>query len=314
MPDYPRACHHLPLEQLKELEEQLKHLTEKGYIVPSNAPTPASAFLAKKKDASLRVVIDYRALNAITIKTEYPLPRISDLLDRIGTARWFSTLDLQSGYHQVAIPPEDQWKTACRTRYGVYNFVVMPFGLAGAPGTFQRLMQEVFIEELDELITVYLGDVLVYSKIWPDHVQHLSKTFEKLRQHGPMLKRKKWCFAKERVTYLGFVIGAQGIRPNPQKARTIMEWPEALENRQQIRAFLRMVGYHRRLIPNFIVGLPTTSAATRRRAQHLVSTTHPSRARAEGEVSNSSPGKTLRSDPPRRDKNRREQVRDRGST
>lgn len=132
----------------------------------------------------------------------------------------------------------------------MYSFVVMPFGLAGAPGTFQWLTQEVFMEELGEFITVYLDDVLVYSKTWQEHVQRSTKTFEQLRQHGLMLKRKKCCFARERVTYLVFVVGARGIRPDPEKTRTILEWPEILSNRQQTRAFLGMVGYYRRLIPN----------------------------------------------------------------
>lgn len=129
--------------------------------------------------------------------------------------------------------------------------MVLPPGLAASPGTFQRLMQEVFMEELDEFITIYLKDVLVFSRTWSEHVRHLRTTFEKVRKHQLHLKQK-CCLAQTAVTYLGFKVGPERIGPDPNEAKVIKDWPEVLSNRQQVRAFLGMVGYYGRMIPNFI--------------------------------------------------------------
>ncbi|PHJ15615.1 retrotransposon ty3-gypsy subclass, partial [Cystoisospora suis] len=177
------------------------------------------------------MVIDYRALNGITIKDDYPLPRIGDIINRLGQAKWFSKLDLQSGYHQVEVAEEEQWKMAFRTRYGTFQFI--------------------FLEELDDFVTVYLDDVLVYSKSREEHLRHLQRVFAKIREQRLYVKLSKCEFCKQQVKYLGFVLSQNGVAADPDKLKTIRDWPEILKNRRHLRGLLGLVGYYRRLIPNF---------------------------------------------------------------
>ncbi|GBG68839.1 hypothetical protein CBR_g3533 [Chara braunii] len=169
---------------LDELRRQLKEIVEKGWIRPSVSPYGSPVlFVPKKKEGNLRMCIDYRGLNAITVKNREPLPRIDDLLDRVQGCRYFSKIDLKSGYHQIAIRPEDQHKTAFQTRYDLYEFVVMPFGLCNAPGTFQHAMNRIFHDYLDKFVIVYLDDILIFSKTVEEHVAHLDKVLSLLQQH-----------------------------------------------------------------------------------------------------------------------------------
>ncbi|GBG82472.1 hypothetical protein CBR_g34848 [Chara braunii] len=167
--------------ELDELRRQLKELVEKGWIRPSVSPYGSPVlFVPKKKEGTLRMCIDYRGLNAITVKNKEPLPRIVDLLDRVQGCRYFSKIDLKSGYHQIAIRPDDQHKTAFQTKYGLYEFVVMPFGLCNAPGTFQHAMNQIFHDYLDKFVVVYLDDILIFSKTVEEHVAHLDKVLSLL--------------------------------------------------------------------------------------------------------------------------------------
>ena len=159
--------------ELEELRRQLKELLNAGYIRAFKAPYGAPVLFQKKHDGSLRLCIDYRALNKITINNKYPIPLIVDLFDQLGGARWFTKLDLRSGYYQVRIAVGDEPKTACVTRYDSYEFLVMPFGLTNAPATFCTLMNKVFQPFLDKLVVVYLGDIVIYSKTLEKHVEHL---------------------------------------------------------------------------------------------------------------------------------------------
>ena len=189
--------------ELEELRRQLKELLDAGYIQPSKAPYGAPVLFQKKKDGSLRLCIDYRALNKITIKNRYPIPLIADLFDQLGKARWFSKIDLRSGYYQVRIKQGDEAKTACVTRYGAYEFLVMPFGLTNAPATFCTLMNKLFQPFLDRFVVVYLDDIVVYSQTLEEHVQHLRQVFQVLRDNELYVKLEKCSFAKQEVEFLG---------------------------------------------------------------------------------------------------------------
>ncbi|GBG60081.1 hypothetical protein CBR_g412 [Chara braunii] len=245
--------------ELDELRRQLKELIEKGWIRPSVSPYGSPVlFVPKKKEGTLRMCIDYRGLNAITVKNREPLPRIDDLLDRVQGCRYFSKIDLKSGYHQIAIRPEDQHKTAFQTRYGLYEFVVMPFGLCNAPGTFQHAMNRIFHDYLDKFVVVYLDDTLIFSKTVEEHVAHLDKVLNLLRQHKFKINGEKCEFGRTRILYLGHEISAEGLKPDDAKVASIRDWPRP-QSVTEMRSFLGMTGYYRTFVKNYsIVAAPLT--------------------------------------------------------
>jgi len=207
----------------------------------------------------MRLCIDYRALNKITIKNKYPLPRIDELLDRLLGARYFSKIDLRSGYHQVRIAAEDVHKTAFSTRYGHYEFLVMPFGLTNAPATFMNLMQSVFNQYLDDFVIIFLDDILVYSKTHADHMMHLEYALQTLRQQKLYAKKSKCEFNKSEISFLGHVINSNGITMEPSKVDAVMKWPQP-RNIHDIRSFLGLAGYYRRFVKDFSrVAAPLTN-------------------------------------------------------
>jgi hypothetical protein len=170
-------------EELKKLKVQLEELLTKGYIKPSKSPYGAPVFFVHKKDGMLRMCVDYEALNKVTVKNRYPLPRIDDLFDRLSGAKMFSRIDLRLGYYQIQIVEGDEEKIACHTRYGSYEFLVMPFGFTNAPATFCTLMNDIFQEWLDDIVVVYIDNILVYSNSMEEHVEHLQKVFQRLREN-----------------------------------------------------------------------------------------------------------------------------------
>ncbi|KAL0549208.1 hypothetical protein IC582_013689 [Cucumis melo] len=189
----PRAknAYRMAPPELAELRKQLDELLNAGFIRPAKAPYGAPVLFQKKKDGSLRLCIDYRALNKLTVRNKYPLPIITDLFDRLHGAKYFSKLDLRSGYYQVRIAEGDEPKTTCVTRYGAFEFLVMPFGLTNAPATFCTLMNQVFHEYLDKFVVVYLDDIVVYSMTMEEHRDHLQKVFQKLKENQLYVKREK---------------------------------------------------------------------------------------------------------------------------
>ncbi|GBG88429.1 hypothetical protein CBR_g47127 [Chara braunii] len=200
--------------------------------------------------------IDYRGLNAITVKNRESLPRIDDLLDRVQECRYFSKIDLKSRYHQIAIRPEDQHKTAFQTRYGLYEFVVMPFGLCNAPGTFQHAMNRIFHDYLDKFVIMYL--VLIFSKIVEEHVAHLNKVLGLLRQHKFKINGEKCEFGRTRVLYLGHEISTEGLKLDDAKVASIRDWPRP-QSVTEMKSFLGMTGYYRTFVKNYsIVAAPLT--------------------------------------------------------
>ena len=192
----------------------------------------------------------HRDLNAVTIKNKYPLPRIDDLFDQLKGAKFFSKIDLRSGYHQLRVRQEDISKIAFRTRYGQYEFTVMPFGLTNAPAFFMTLMNKVFMEELDQFVVVFIDDILVYSKSAEEHGQHLRVVLGKLRKHQLYAKFSKCEFWLQRVSFLGHVLTAEGVEVDPEKVKAVSEWKQPT-SASKIRSFLGLAGYYRRFIEGF---------------------------------------------------------------
>jgi hypothetical protein len=204
----------------------------------------------KKKDNSLRLCVDYRPLNAVTIKNKYPLPRIDILFDQLAGAKVFSKIDLRSGYHQIKIRPSDIPKMAFSTRYGLYEYLVMSFGLTNAPAYFMYLMNSVFMPELDKFIVVFIDDILIYSKNLEDHVGHLHFVLQRLRDHHFYAKFSKCEFWLDTVKFLGHTNSSSGISVDPSKVQEVLDWklPTSVH---QIRSFLGLAGYYHHFIPNF---------------------------------------------------------------
>jgi hypothetical protein len=236
--------------ELEELKKQLRELQEKGYIRPSSSPWGSPVLFVKKKDGSLRMCIDYRSLNEVTIKNKYPLPRIDDLFDQLKGAKYFSKIDLRSGYYQLKIRLSDIPKTAFVTRYGQYEFTVMPFGLTNAPAYFMNLMNKVFMEELDKFVVVFIDDILIYSKSAEEHEQHLRVILNKLRAHELYAKFSKCEFWLQEVAFLGHIISADGVKVDPEKVKAVSEWKQPM-NVTEIRSFLGLAEYYRRFIEGF---------------------------------------------------------------
>lgn len=215
----------------------MKELLDASFSRPLKASYGARVLFQKKHDGSLRLCIDYRALNKITIKNKYPIPLIADLFDQLGGACYFSKLDLRSGYYQVRISEGDEAKTACVTRYGSYEFLVMPFGLTNAPATFSTLMNKIFHPYLDKFVVVYLDDIVIHSQTLEDHVDHLKAVFSKLREHHLFVKKEKCSFAQNQVAFLGHIIKDGIIKMDESKVKAILDW-EAPSNVKELRSFL----------------------------------------------------------------------------
>jgi len=240
----------LSATELAELKKQLIELEAAGFIRPSKSPFGAPILFVKKKDGTMRMCIDYRALNRITVKNSYPLPRVDELFDRLQGARYFSKIDLRSGYHQIRIAPEDVPKTAFRTRYGHYEFLVLPFGLTNAPATFMHLMHQALRPFLDECALVFLDDILIYSRTLEEHEQHVRRVLDALREQKLYAKESKCEFFKHEVEFLGHNVGRDGVRMMEDKVQAIREWPTPRSVRD-VRAFLGTAGYYRKFIRDF---------------------------------------------------------------
>jgi hypothetical protein len=236
--------------ELKLLKAELDALLEKGFIRPSASPWGSPALFVPKKDGTQRLCVDYRALNAVTIKNKYPLPRIDDLMDQLRQAKYFSKIDLRSGYHQMKIRPEDIHKTTFVTRYGQYEYTVVSFGLTNAPAYFMNMMNKVFMDELDKCVVVFIDDILVYSQSAEEHEEHLRIVLGKLRQHQLYAKFSKCEFWMEEVAFLGHVLSAKGVAVDPSKIETVSKW-QSPKSVTEIRSFLSLAGYYRRFIENF---------------------------------------------------------------
>ncbi|GAU45290.1 hypothetical protein TSUD_327480 [Trifolium subterraneum] len=252
------APYRMSASELHELKKQLEELLEKKFIRPSVSPWGAPVLLVKKKEGSMRLCIDYRQLNKATIKNKYPLPRIDDLMDQLVGACVFSKIDLRSGYHQIRVKTEDIPKTAFRTRYGHYEYTVMPFGVTNAPGVFMEYMNRIFHSFLDKFVVVFIDDILVYSKSEEEHKEHLRIVLQVLKEKKLYAKLSKCEFWLEEVSFLGHVISSGGIAVDPAKVDAVTKWgtPASVS---EIRSFLGLAGYYRRFIEGFSkMALPLT--------------------------------------------------------
>ncbi|WVZ79890.1 hypothetical protein U9M48_027415 [Paspalum notatum var. saurae] len=248
-PIYKRP-YRMDANQLAELKEQIQELLDKGYIRPSTSPWGAPVIFVPKKDGTQRMCIDYRALNDVTVKNKYPLPRIDDLFDQLKGASVFSKIDLRSGYHRVENSSIDIPKTAFVSRYGLYEFTVMSFGLTNAPAYFMYLMNKVFMEYLDKFVVVFIDDILVFSINEEEHEKHLRMVLQKLRQNQLYAKLSKCEFWLFEVSFLGHIISKGGISVDPSKIKAVQDWV-APQNVSEIRSFLGLAGYYRRFVKNF---------------------------------------------------------------
>nr|CAH7767400.1 unnamed protein product [Callosobruchus chinensis] len=244
-----------PFVHRQEVEKQIKQMLDSNIIRESNSAWSSPLWVVPKKlDASgkqkWRVVIDYRKLNEKSLDDRYPLPNINDLLDKLGRCQYFSTLDLASGFHQIEMDEKDIEKTAFSTKNGHWEFLRMPFGLKNAPATFQRVMDNILRGIQNEKCLVYLDDVIVFSSSLQEHIESLRSVFHRLRNSNFKVQLDKCEFMKKEVAYLGHVVTPSGVKPNPDKIKAVKHFPIPT-NSKQLKAFLGLLGYYRRFVPNF---------------------------------------------------------------
>ena len=225
-------------------------MLDKGFIRPSTLPWGPPVLFSKKKDRTLRLCIDYRQLKRVTIKNRYPLPRIDDLFDQLRGARVYSNIDLRTGYHQLRVREADIPKTMFRTRYGHFEFIVMPFGFMNVPVAFVDLMHRVFQAYLDQFVVVFVDDILIYSQSEEEHEDHLRIVLQALRDHQLYEKFSKCEFWLIEVRFLVHVVSASGVSVDPEKVEAVMSW-ERPKLVFEIRSFLGLAGYYRRFIEDF---------------------------------------------------------------
>ncbi|WVZ80663.1 hypothetical protein U9M48_028120, partial [Paspalum notatum var. saurae] len=214
-------------DELKELKTQLQEQLDKGFIRPSSSPWGCPTLFVEKKDqGGKRLCVDYRPLNAVTVKNKYPLPYIDILFDQLGGATVFSKIDLRSGYHQIKVQEEDIPKTTFSTRCKLYEYLVMSFGLTNAPAFFMYLMNSVFMNELNKFVVVFINDILVYSKNEKEHEEHLRKVLSRLREHKLYAKFSKCTFRLKEMAFLGHILSAKGVAVDPSKVEDVLNWKQ----------------------------------------------------------------------------------------
>ncbi|GJS42727.1 RNA-directed DNA polymerase, partial [Tanacetum coccineum] len=237
-------------QETEEMRKQVDGLLQKGLIRESLSPCAVPTILVPKKNGEWRMCMDSRSINKITIKYRFPIPRLNDLLDELYGATVFSKVDLRSGYHQIRIYEGDEWKTAFKTKEGLYEWLVMPFGLSNAPSTFMRLMNQVLKPFLGRFVVVYFDDILVFSRTEDDHQSHLQQLFEVLDQEKLYGNLDKCEFFTTEVTFLGYLVSAQGIQVDERKVQAIRDWPVP-RSIQQVRSFHGLASFYRRFVKNF---------------------------------------------------------------
>ncbi len=240
----------IPPQVFEEVKKHVQDLVSQGILRESCSPWASPAVIVLKKDGSVRFCCDYRKLNKVTCKDAYPLPRVEETLDALGNAHLFSTLDLTSGYFQVAMSEEDRAKTAVTTPFGLFEWTRMPFSLSNAPATFQRLMGVVLGDLTFDILLIYLDDIIVFSKDFESHCQRLEIVFNRLRQHGLKLKPSKCFLLKPEVKFLGHLISSQGIKVDGEKTQALESWP-APKNVKELRQVLGFMNYYRKFVPGF---------------------------------------------------------------
>lgn len=237
-------------EEHEELRRQVEDLLIKGYVRESLSPCAVPALLIPKKDRSWRMCVDSRAINKITTRYRFPIPRLDDLLDQVGKAAIFTKLDLKSGYHQIRIRPGDEWKTTFKTREGLFEWLVMPFGLSNAPSTFMRVMNQALRPFIGRFVVVYFDDILIFSNTLNDHLSHLRDVLLALRKENLYIAKQKCEFGASEVLFLGYVVSAAGLRVDPQKVEAVVSWPTPTTI-TEVRSFHGLASFYRRFVHNF---------------------------------------------------------------
>jgi hypothetical protein len=245
-----RSPYRISPKEEAELRRQIEKAIRNGWITPSSSSYGSPVLFVPKQDGTLRMCIDYRAVNRVTVKDRYPLPHIEDLLNGLEGSTVFSKLDLASGYHQIRIAPGDRQKTAFTTKFGLYEWRVLPFGLANAPSQFMRMMDGLLTPELREFVSIYLDDVLIHSKNIEDHVGHVRRILEVLLAQGLRVKRSKCEWAKESIEFCGFTISKDGVHTQEQKTAAVRDWPQP-QNETEVRKFLGLTSYYRKFIDHY---------------------------------------------------------------
>jgi len=249
-PPFRQPLRRFPPAHVQAIAEHVDNMFRQGVIEPACSPYASNLVLVKKKDQSFRCCVDYRQLIVSTRKDAYPLPRIDVCLDAMASAKWFSTFDLRSSYHQVPVEPEDMDKTAFICTRGQFRFKTMPFGMSNSGATFQRLMDIVMSGLNLKICLTYLNDIITYSASLEDHLERLETVLERLRTSGLTLKPEKCCIFQKSVSFLGHLISEDGIGTDPKKTQAISDWPTPLSVKDT-RAFVGIASYYRRFVQNF---------------------------------------------------------------
>ena len=245
--------------ELRILKATLDELEGKGFIQKSVSRYGAPTMFTPKKDGTPRMVVDYRELNKITVKNGYPLPNPDELFPLLAGAKYFSKIDLHSGYYQIPIAKADREKTAFVTRYGSYEFLVLPMGLRNSPGTFMDLMNTVFNKQLDKFVLVFLDDIVIFSNSLEEHKQHLEEVLTILKEQKLYAKISKCNLVRQEIEFLGYLVGNEGLRADPRKIQTVTDWPVP-QDITDIRSFLGCAGFYRKFIKDFAtIALPLTN-------------------------------------------------------
>ena len=260
LPQHPPGDHHIQLKEgttpsfgplyslsKHELEALRKWLDENlsiGFIRTSSSPAGSPILFVKKMDCSLRLCVDYRDLNEKTIKNRYPLPLIQETLMHLSKAKWYTKLDIRGAYNLIRMAAGDQWKAVFRTRYSLFESLVMPFGLTNAPATFQAYINETLSAYLDRFCSAFLDDTIVYSETYKEHVIHVRQVLQQLSDVGLHLNPKKCEFHQTETTYLGLVIGRNGIQMQPERIETVQNWKQP-NNHTDVRSFIGFANFYR---------------------------------------------------------------------
>ena len=248
-PPVYKSPYRIPVAWQEHVREELKSMLGAEIIVPSNSAWTSPIIPVKKKDGGVRICVDYRSLNAVTKEDKYQMPRVDELVERLGKAKYISTVDLTKGYYQVSLAPEDREKMAFVTSMGKFEFNRMPFGLKGAPTTFQRLMDKI-LSPCHSFASSYIDDIIIFSATWEDHLEHVRRVFEHLRAAGLKEKPQKCYFGMFECDYLGHIVGRGMVRPNEVKVEAIRKF-HTPKTKKDVRAFVGLIGYYRKFIPQF---------------------------------------------------------------